>query len=409
MKLNFIFLGLVMFQTAQAQDSLNMTISGDAQDRVELETLSPTPDIPKAEALPFSKDGGKQAIEEELSPLSLAEAARQIPPATLPTPNLPLIPSAPFIVQFPPKNQPADNNWEFRVVDERNHLWHMTNGQGVSPDSLAWDGTDGQKFILDPNRTYYSYFVSSSAAKGVTSAPGEATRFIALVRMEDKDSLIAFGERVYVQGEARFSEEGKIYLNDLVRRLSGMKQNAESDERTQWQVVLHESNQPLGKDRQQLWAAFLEQALQRKITPERIVLHPIRHGNEEEASVTVTLKETALPSATHAMRGRTAPGSVSMELMASLIKIRNVKDVVIVECRHDQLFRPGTAYLRDEALPYVTQAMGQIPKNKKILLRSYTEKVRDKEKEKEEDPKLTAMRTKVLFSLFAESALVKKP
>jgi hypothetical protein len=45
---------------------------------------------------------------------------------------------------------------------------------------------------------------------------------------------------------------------------------------------------------------------------------------------------------------------------------------------------------------------------KKLLLRSYTQKLPGDKKEREDDPKLTATRSKVLFMLFARETLSEK-
>ena len=106
--------------------------------------------------------------------------------------------------------------------------------------------------------------------------------------------------------------------------------------------------------------------------------------------------------------------------------------------RHDRLFLPGSATLRDDALAPLTQAIQRVKatllesgaaparrmrfddpparakkrdKNtKKVLIRSYTQGARnEKEKVLEENPKLSTIRSKVLFMLFTKEGLAAEP
>jgi hypothetical protein len=99
--------------------------------------------------------------------------------------------------------------------------------------------------------------------------------------------------------------------------------------------------------------------------------------------------------------------------MKKWIEIKDTGKNVVVEMRHDRLFRSGSAYLRDESLPLLIQAFKDVravnqgkasADRRTILLRSYMEKPRELgwKKTFEEDPQLAALRTKVLFMLFAE-------
>jgi hypothetical protein len=105
------------------------------------------------------------------------------------------------------------------------------------------------------------------------------------------------------------------------------------------------------------------------------------------------------------MHGNVMPPAPQLEDLTTWVRIKERPDALMVEMQHDRLFLPGSAYLRDASLPQLTAALERVrqePKEKKIYLRSYKEKPLDRKREKkEEDPKLAALRTKVLFSLFA--------
>jgi hypothetical protein len=173
-------------------------------------------------------------------------------------------------------------------------------------------------------------------------------------------------------------------------------------------VVSEPANQLLGESRRRLWKNYLEKNLGRRFSDHQFTVISAENGEGKVDIVMrgVDLKDEPL------MHGKIAPPVPHLEPSANWVTVRENEHVLMVEMQHDRVFLPGSAYLRDAALPQLSAALERVKqergrKNKKgeerkILLRSYTESPRDKKREKKvEDPKLSALRSKVLFNLFA--------
>jgi flagellar motor protein MotB len=298
-------------------------------------------------------------------------------------------------------------------------------GQGLPELPFAWDGTDATGFILDPNRTYVPFIVLKSSDVALKTVPGQAVRFIAFIRTDGNDAVVTFGERAYVRHQARFAPEAGLYLDDLARRLQRLP-TSDDEKNPLWKVMIWEPEPSgyLAKERRELWKTELEKRLARKLPDERFELLP----TDGQPLARVILRNTQAPSTDRVLVRQAKGSSTLMEAVPSVVAVKDTPEAIIVELRHDRLFRVGSAYLRDETLPRVVEAMGQVRalaqkdrekkasltgkarekfESKKIVLRSYTERARDdKKQEREEDPKLAAARSKVLFMLFAREALL---
>jgi glutamyl-tRNA reductase len=133
--------------------------------------------------------------------------------------------------------------------------------------------------------------------------------------------------------------------------------------------------------------------------------------------VSLVFPRTKPPLTDLALRGEaTASMKPIIEPMSTIVKVRETKKMITVDLRHDRIFQPGTAYIKDSAMPYLVQAEQEVrtlrnksstdkKEEKKILLRSFTQKLPTEKDQEEADPKLSAMRSKVLFMLFAKETL----
>lgn len=414
-------------------EPLNMTISGKAAEKIPLETLVPSPDIPTAEQMSLSLDHGAAAAGEEIVPLSVSKASLEMDLTKLPMPGLSAIPNAPYIVQALPSEllRQRDNklkrgeprirftHWDFSVVDEMNIVWHEESGDGFPPPFLTWDGTREGQFVLKPNRTYFSIIKLSAHGEPDHTIVGESVRFMAFLHQSGPDTIVELGERIYKREEAEFSEEAQIYIDDLASRLSHNMAFYDEKATEQWRVVLAEpaERQNLGDKRKRLWETHLEVMLGKPVSDDRIT---IQNSDNGESSVAIIFPNTNPPATDQALRGE-AQSQLRpvIDEMASLVKISETKRNIVVDLRHDRIFLPGSAYVKDSSLPYLTVAMKKVQEMisdqekqkgeaKKLLLRSYTQILpTDKDKE-ETDPKLTATRSKVLFMMFSRGVLTSK-
>jgi hypothetical protein len=398
--------------------SLNMDVTGDNKDKAPLETLSASPDLPSADSLSYSLDGGKDARDKEITPMSIADAAKLSDLSHLPAAGYPALPSAPYIMHPMPASLPHASTWTFIVADDQARVWHEEVALSSAPPRFSWDGTRDGKFVLDPNAAYISLVKVQQSDGDITTLPGQAARFPAFLRQEKGNLVVVFGERIYAESGGGFSDVAGVYLDDLVRRLSLLPPPLpnEWDDKQTWSIALFEpsGNDEIGDARVVLWKKYLEEKLGLRIPQNKVTL---RDATDSHARVEVVLKGVsplALDAVMHAPLAHYRP---TQESAADWVKVHADKETLFVDLQHDNLFRSGTAYLRDEALPPLLAAMKRVraelnapdaAKKRPVKLRSYTEKVWDQKKTREsEDPKLTALRSKVLFTLFAKEGLLK--
>ena len=406
---------LFLSQSVLHADDLNVTISGSSQEKADLETLSPKPALPTAEELTFSLDGGKAAVGDEVEPLTPGQAALRSDLSDLQLPVLPTIPESPFVVQpVPLEKDPSMAHfkgpiaeWEFWVIDENNQKIFQTTGTGTPPSPLTWDGTAQENFVLKPDETYFPFIVLKSSAGLTARIPGEAERYLAFSTRNGEDEVVTFGERLYDRERPSFSPVAETYLLDLARRLSQLGPHGSS-----WFISIYQptEDEALGESRRKAWKTFLEKTLERKIANNQVVLYP---SSDNKCVTKVTVKNYSDPTRPK-MTGLARDPRPSMEDVNKWIEIKTIKKEMVIEMRHDRLFRPGTAYLRDEALPLIVDAQAKVreinqgkepAERTTIRLRSYMEKPKEvgRKRSFEEDPRLAALRTKVLFMLFAQT------
>jgi hypothetical protein len=221
--MKFPLLLSLAFVSVVSAENLNVTISGDSKEKAELETLSPQPKIPTPEEMTFSLDGGKSAVEDEVIPLSVAQAALHSDLSNFQSPVFPIIPEAPFIVQpipsehdpalanfrsfgRPQKMKPVMSEWEFFVIDERNREQFRLSGTTISTAPFVWDGQGKDGLILQPDESYFPFMIFKSSANLTVRVPGEAERYLCFSRREQADEIVLFGERLYLFDQASFSE-----------------------------------------------------------------------------------------------------------------------------------------------------------------------------------------------------------
>lgn len=394
-------------------ESLNMNVSGETKERVPLEKLPAAPELPDPSILPYSLDGGKAARDAEMTPLSISNAAKMTDRSRMQPAGFPTIPSSPYVMHPVSPLAVTPASWTFLVVDDADKIWHEKSGHGMPTASIHWNGQRGDEFVLDPNAAYVSLVKVTYPDGGVATQPGQAARFPAFARQDKDNVAIVFGERIYAERGAAFAADAFIYLNDLTRRLSMMPPPLpnEWNERRTWSITLLE---PAGDDalssmRLALWKKYLEDELGIRIPQSKLFL---RASPDGRARVEVLMKGVRPPEIDAMMHAPIARLRRGNEKVSEWVKVKPQKKLLVVELRHDCLFRSGTAYLRDEAVPAIARAMDETRRElnvpgRKVLLRSYTEKVRDAKKDLvEEDPALAALRSKVLFSLFARAGLI---
>lgn len=372
----------------------------EPDEKAPLESLSLKPMMPSALEMTFSLDGGKAAVNDEVIPLTPAQVAMRSDASQLQLPVLPTIPEAPFVVQpFRANSAKELDQWEFILVDDQNRQIYVSSGTDMLPNPLTWDGRVDGELVMKPDQSYLPLLILKSSGS-VSRVSGEAERYLAFSVRQEEDEVIYFGERLYQKEQPSFSPEAEIYLLDLARRLSQMGLH-----RSSWFVSIYQpmEDEALGEIRRKAWKTFLEKTLQRKIGNNQVVLYP---GQDNHCITKIVLKNFSDPNHP-VMTGKVSEPRPAMENVNKWMSVKENNKAITIELRQDRLFRSGSAYIRDEALPLIVSAQNLIKdayKEKKskdhktVFLRSKSFSDED------EDPALTALRNKVLFMIFAESA-----
>jgi hypothetical protein len=292
-------------------------------------------------------DEGQAAAQDEVDPLSISDAAKNMNLTEMPMPSLSAIPDAPYIVQALPvelqlqrdnklkrgEKKIRFNHWEFTVVDELNNIVHQRTGDGFPPSPLTWDGKKDEKFVLEPNRAYFSYLRLSAHGEPDHTMVGESIRFIAFLKAEGDDTVIQLGERIYKKDEAQFSDESKLILSDLAQRLShnGAFYLKNTDRQADWHLTVYEPTyrEALANSRKALWKTTLEKMLGRKLPDDRF---EVRCTDAEDSVVSLVFPRTKPPLTDLALRGEaTASMKPIIEPMSTIVKVRETKKMILIK------------------------------------------------------------------------------
>ncbi len=254
---------------------LDVTIKGQAQDKVTIERVAPATDVALKDVIPFSRLGQTDWIlSEELGYLDEEKQVALMDvhsPKTF-RPSMIEFPKPPFFVQaYPPPPQPViidrspnapppageNETWTFIVVDQNNELLKKIEGNTVPPEPISWDGMTKGQFMLRTDEIYSSLLIIQESREVSRTIVGDPIWLPAL--RYTKENTIVFeysNKRVYKENAAEFSPALEVLIDQLMNELKKY-------EGTPFEITVFDKDLELGQRRAQLWRKALESNLLR--------------------------------------------------------------------------------------------------------------------------------------------------
>lgn len=252
---------------------MDVTIKGEAREKVIIERVAPEPDVPLKDVIPFSRLGQTDWILSE--ELDYVDAEKQIAmmdvhsPKTF-KPSMIEFPKPPFFVQsYPPPPTPIlvdkrpdappppgeNETWTFIVVDQNNNLLKKIEGNTVPAEPIQWDGMRGSEFLLRTDEIYSSMLIIQETPETARTIVGEPISLPALRYVKGTSIIFEFSNRrVYEDGAAPFSSVLRVLVNQLMNDLK-------KHQGLPFTITIYDRNLDLSQRRAGTWKALLEDGL----------------------------------------------------------------------------------------------------------------------------------------------------
>jgi len=280
---------------------LQATIKGESKDKIEIERVSPVPDVAIKDVIPFSRLGQTDYILTE--ELGYLDEDKQIAlmdvhsPKTY-KPSMIDFPKPPFFIQAyptppnpvvidrsehapPPKGQ--TEAWTFIVVDQNNNLLKKIEGVTAPPEPIQWDGMSKGQFMLRTDEIYSSMLLIQET-RGVTrTIVGDPIWLPALRYLRDNNIVFEFSnKRVYNESQATFSPPLQVLVDQLMNELRKY-------EGAPFEITIHDKDLELAQRRAEAWKAVLKaNLLQPEDTFHVKVALPSDRGDITEVVLNIT-------------------------------------------------------------------------------------------------------------------------
>jgi hypothetical protein len=212
---------------AAADESLDVTITGEAKDEIPLTKPEPPLDIPFDRIAELSREGQTDRVltgpvehmtgAEQMSLLQMDSRQTSL--------GLPVrIPAAPFIrMELSPGLSPA--SWEFQVLDQNDRIIKAKEGVELPKYVMDWDGFLDGAFRLRPGVAYTPVLVATDARKKTVRFFGEPVRFSAMQYIQSGVFRIEFDNAsLFERGRAALSSDMTALLQaseDVLRLRAG--------------------------------------------------------------------------------------------------------------------------------------------------------------------------------------------
>ncbi len=271
--LSILFVSVLAMFGALSAAPLDMTIKGEAKDQVEIERVSPDPDVALKDVIPFSRLGQTDWILSE--ELDYVDAEKQIAmmdvhsPKTF-RPSMIEFPKPPFFVQsYPPPPQPVivdrsenaaplpgeNETWAFIVIDQNNNVLRKIEGNTIPTDPIQWDGSERGKFILKTDEVYSSMLVIRENEEKTRTIVGDPILLPALRYIDGNAIIFEFSNRrIYDQGSPQLSD----ILNVLVTQLMNELKKYQG---APFEITIYDRNLDLAQKRTGTWRKILAENL----------------------------------------------------------------------------------------------------------------------------------------------------
>ncbi len=263
-------LGWAAPAASKAGGGLDVTIKGETKDKIEIERVSPVPDVLIKDVIPFSRLGQTDWVLTE--ELGYMDEDKQIALMDVRSPKTYLpsmidFPKPPFFLQsYPPPSNPVfidrrenappprgqTESWTFIVVDQNNRLLKKIEGTTVPNEPIQWDGTSRGEFLLRTDEIYSSMLIIQET-RGVTrTIVGDPIWLPALRYLKDNAIIFEFSnKRVYEDSAAMFAPPLQVLVDQLMNELRKY-------EGSSFSVTIYDKDPAVAQRRVALWKSALK-------------------------------------------------------------------------------------------------------------------------------------------------------
>lgn len=273
-KLNILFtLLLVAHAERVAAEPLDVTIKGEAQDKLTIERVAASPDILLKEVVPFSRLGQTEWIlseeigyidEEKQIEMMDVKSPKTYRPAMIDFPKPPFFvqayppPPTPIVIDRSPDAPPPpgeNESWTFLVVDQNNNLLKKIEGTTVPPEPIQWDGMTRGEFALRTDEIYSSMLVIQESDGATRTIVGDPIWLPALRYVKGNQIIFEFSnKRVYNEDQAVVAPAWQVLVDQLMNELRKY-------EGAPFDITIYDDELDLAQKRVQLWRGLLEKNL----------------------------------------------------------------------------------------------------------------------------------------------------
>ncbi len=264
------FAGMTVFCASLQAAPLDVTIKGEAREKVTIERVMPSPDVLLKDVIPFSRLGQTDWVLSE--ELGYIDEERQVAmmdvksPKTF-RPSMIEFPKPPFFVQaYPPPPVPViidrspnappprgeNETWTFIVVDQNNNLLKKVEGVTVPAEPITWDGTTKGEFMLRTDEIYSSMLMIQEGPETVRTIVGDPIWLPALRYVQGSNIIFEFSnKRVYNESQAVFTPALNVLVDQLMNELRKY-------EGSPFDITVYDKDLDLAQQRAKLWKRALE-------------------------------------------------------------------------------------------------------------------------------------------------------
>jgi hypothetical protein len=280
---------------------MDVTIKGEAQDKIKIERVLPTPDAPLKEVIPFSRLGQTDYIlteelgylhEEKQVALMDVHSPKTFNPSMIEFPKPPFFiqsyppPPVPVIVDRSPNAPPPpgeQETWTFIVVDQNNNLLKRIDGNSIPTEPIQWDGMKGPLFMLRTDEIYSSLLIIKETPETTRTIVGDPVWMPALRYVRGNQIIFEFSnKRVYNESQPSFNGALQVLVDQLMNELRRY-------EGSPFTITIYDRDLELAQKRAKLWkTTFQAQLLQPQDQFEVKVGIPSDRGEVTQVVVEIT-------------------------------------------------------------------------------------------------------------------------
>lgn len=255
---------------APADDSLDVTITGEAKDEIPITKEPPSLDVPFPEVTPLAREGQtERTLAEEVQHMTPEQQVQLVEMNSSQTvsPAMVRLPRPPFFRMEMPlgvaalfsSSLPADQKgqWEYQVLNQQNKIVHTARGTEWPQRLFEWDGNENGLMAVKAGPAYTPKLIVTDGAGKTQQFYGDSAQLDVVQYEQDGLLHVEFNnERLYERGSADFSPEMELLIRaalDVLRIRVG----------TPLRIIVYETtaSSALAKKRLDKWKNFVQDKL----------------------------------------------------------------------------------------------------------------------------------------------------